>query len=435
MNNRATTGVGMTLGGRYKLTDKIGEGGFGKIFRARQINVDREVAVKILPSRFNSEQNVVERFRREARLASRLKHPNTITIHAYGQHEDLFYIVMEFLYGEDLADRLSHGGPMAPEQAVKILSQTLRSLKEAHDMGIVHRDLKPENIFLTTMSDELDFVKVLDFGIAKLAEPDPRSSLQEERSLTMDGSTVGTPAYMSPEQAAGEELAATSDLYTAGIILYEMLNGRPPFFHERPIRTMRAHLFDPVPPFARKGLRGSPLEAIVLKALEKEPEQRFQSAREFLDALKNPDLIVVPDPSPTSAPAAVIDQVPFTSVPEPTPPPEGFSLQGSVTSSIITVLEEPEPDEVIVLTERKSTPEEVPATTSPSLPTEPSTEPEIESQTETPSTDDWTWSEDQAVDPHHTVSPAKKRSSSLRLVLLTLLLLLVIVGAYGYFGP
>lgn len=380
MSAEATLQIGSTLGGRFQIHAEIGEGGFGKIYRARQLNVDRDVALKVLPPEFSTMENVVERFRREARLASKLQHPNTITIYDYGQEEGHFFIAMEYLKGEDLGDRIYREQILGIHQAIHIAKQTLQSLKEAHQLGIIHRDLKPENIFLTNMGDGEDFVKVLDFGIAKMASLESGDHLGPRgRQLTVQGSTVGTPAYMSPEQAAGEAVGPPSDLYTLGLILYEMVNGRPPFVDERPIRIMRAHLFDPLPGFTNKELKGTHFESIVRKALEKKPELRFACAEEFLEALSQKNIaqkafgfielpkrdapITPEQPSSASTKEKGVDEtndeIPFESIPSfPTPhenpPPLGFSREeSSITSSIITVLEEPSPEDVILLTDLK----------------------------------------------------------------------------------
>jgi serine/threonine protein kinase len=277
---------GLILGGRYQLTDEIGRGGFGMVYRAHQLNMEREVAVKILPPRFLAIPDVVERFKREAQLASRLRHPNTITVHDYGQQDNYLYIVMELLRGEDLADVLKRERKLDPARAVHVAKQVLRSLAEAHEQGIVHRDLKPENIFLTKLSGENDFVKVLDFGIAKVAQPggsrDPNM-----RQLTVTGSTVGTPVYMSPEQAAGEDVDQLTDLYALGVIIYEMVAGVPPFHDENPVKVMRSHLFEQVPPLKSPSLQGTPLEAVIMRVLEKDRHARFANAQAFLDALDN----------------------------------------------------------------------------------------------------------------------------------------------------
>lgn len=270
--------TGITLAQRYQLTEEIGRGGFGVVYRAYQMNMDREVAIKILPPQFMAIPDVVERFKREAKLASKLRHHNSITIHDYGQQDNLLYIVMELLEGEDLADILQVQKTIKPERIMHIAKQVLKSLAEAHDLGIIHRDLKPENIFLNKVGDETDFVKVLDFGIAKLALPQAQTG---QRQLTVTGSTVGTPVYMSPEQAAGEEVGTQTDLYALGVIMYEMACGHPPFQDENPVKIMRSHLFYPVPPLSNPALRNTPLERVILKALEKETHLRYQNAREM----------------------------------------------------------------------------------------------------------------------------------------------------------
>ncbi len=433
--DQAKLKTGTTLGGRYQLDELIGEGGFGKIFRGRQLNMERDVAIKVLPPRFATVNNIVERFRREARLASKLRHPNTITLHDYGQQEDFFYIVMEYLQGEDLADRLMREQTLDLGVAVRIARQTLESLQEAHEFGIVHRDLKPENIFLTRMGIDENFVKVLDFGIAKLAKSTSESVDDKGRQLTVQGNTVGTPAYMSPEQAAGEPVSATSDLYTLGLILYEMVNGSPPFIGDSPIRTMRAHLFDPVPAFSNEELRNTNFESIVRKALAKEADQRFESASEFAEALAQTDLRARSfgfhrlrrqpgqgSPSEDSVPehafntpmgirqtppaeatgvdvsdgdseAALTDEVPFEAMSDGKPraqadsPPAGFSAQGSVTSSIITVLE-PNEEEVIVLTKKKPREQPLPEDTAQLQ------SPPVDDDVSTQNQGDWKWSDE-----------------------------------------
>ncbi len=426
MSHEGKLESGMTLGDRYELIEEIGEGSFGKIYRARQVNIDRDVAIKVLPPQFAAIENMVERFRREARLASRLRHPNTITIHDYGRQDDLFFIVMEFLEGEDLADRIHRQRSVSMTEGINIARQTLQSLQEAHELGIIHRDLKPENIFLTQMGDDEDFVKILDFGIAKLATHHPDTEPKDGRSLTVQGNTVGTPAYMSPEQAAGETVDATSDLYALGVILFEIVNGRPPFTKDRPMRTMRAHIFDPVPTFPNAELRNTEFESIVRKALAKEPEDRFASARDFLDALSSPSLdspsvgfvslqsqsadTDLSESSEDSIPRAqsktpispsskarssdellsparakpVGDEIPFSAVSGESservaPPPTGFSAdEGSATSSIITVLDEPSDDEVIVLTQKKDTAHTQAGSTAPDSATPPDSSEQID---------------------------------------------------------
>lgn len=378
---------GTVLADRYELAEKIGQGGFGAVWRATQMNMDREVAVKVLPPQFMTLEDVVERFKREARLASRLRHPNTITLHDYGQQNDLLYIVMELLTGEDLADVLKEHGKLPADRIIHIARQVLKSLAEAHEQNIVHRDLKPENIFLSVVGEDRDFVKVLDFGIAKLLHPEG-STEKPARRLTMSGSTVGTPTYMSPEQAAGEDVNHLTDLYALGVIMYETYNGRPPFYSKDPVKIMRAHLFDVVPPLRDPSLRGTLLDRVIQKALQKDPRDRFQSASDMLLALAGQSVAqpVVhgvslsdfdePSGEFTLAPntddvaarrqstltfagtpsreSAESDEIPFDAIEGRAKVTETAS--GSSSSSIVTVIDEPVEGEVILLTRKKDEP-------------------------------------------------------------------------------
>ena len=334
---------GLVIGERYELIEAIGLGSFGTIYRARQRGTDRDVAIKLLPPRFSATERIATRFRREAQLASRLRHPNTITIHDYGYQDDFSYIVMEYLDGHDLADRLSARSSLPLASAVSIGHQCLQSLAEAHEQGIIHRDLKPENIFLTTVAGRPDVVKILDFGIAKLASPDMEEQVTDSgRQLTIQGSTVGTPIYMSPEQAAGEDLTPASDIYSLGVLLFEMVNGHPPFKGDRPTRTMRAHINDPIPEFSNSLLRGSHFEALVRSILAKDPEQRPGPAQALAIRLNAPlDNL--------TAPLEDNSRIPFDTLGS-----RASQRHPSSSSSILTVTQEPDDSEIIVLAEQKA---------------------------------------------------------------------------------
>ena len=340
---QATTDMepGTVLDGRFEILDEIARGGFGMVYRARQMNVDREVAVKTIPPESLHHTDVVERFKREAKLASRLSHPNTVTIHDYGQHGETLFLVMEFLEGEDLADVLSRTPKLPRERILRISRQVLRSLAEAHQYNIIHRDLKPENIFLSNIGHESDFVKVVDFGIAKLTGPD-QSSAEAGRKLTIEGNTVGTPTYMAPEQAAGGDVDARSDIYALGVIMWEMACGHAPYESDEPAAVMRNHIFEDVPRFDTGELQGSWLESVVLRALSKEKEDRFADAQAFLRALDEQQA------HPSTAPGSAddVDAQADTDV-------HSAAMDDSTPSSIVSVIEESSEEDIILLDQPK----------------------------------------------------------------------------------
>ncbi|MCA9559541.1 MAG: serine/threonine protein kinase, partial [Myxococcales bacterium] len=280
--------LGSVVDDRFEILEKLGEGGMGAIYKARQISMDRVVALKILLHDQRGDPISVERFRHEAYLASRLRHPNAIVIHDFGQTPDgLLYIAMEFLAGETLKERLARVGPLDVPVAVKVMTQALRTIAEAHRMNLVHRDLKPDNIFLTSLEGDTDFVKVLDFGIAKLtAVRDGAEGYQG--GLTAQGKIYGTPNYMSPEQIRGKPVDQQSDLYSLGVIFYEVLTGQVPFTAQTPVDVMMMHLRETPAPLT--DLRADvplELERTVLRALEKDRRVRYQSGDEFLEAIEN----------------------------------------------------------------------------------------------------------------------------------------------------
>jgi len=302
--------IGQTIKGTYLVQQRIGSGGMGQVYKAVQINLDRLVALKLLRPSFLSDQTIVQRFHREARAASRLHHPNVISVTDFGQTEDgRLFMAMEYLPGRNLLKLMAEEFPLGERRVAHLTGQILSALAEAHGAGIVHRDLKPENVMVESRRDEPDFVKVLDFGIAKIQEPDER-----EGRLTQTGLIFGTPDYMSPEQATLAPLDARSDLYSVGVILYEMLAGRHPFQAATPPAMAQAHVTQPPPPMSERcppGHRVSPaLEALVMRALAKNPEDRFGTAeemrRELLDCPLDPGLGEGPGAAerlaPTSSP-------------------------------------------------------------------------------------------------------------------------------------
>jgi eukaryotic-like serine/threonine-protein kinase len=276
-----------TIGGKYHILERVGVGGMGTVYRASQVGLKRHVAVKILKPELTSDADTVARFSREATAMSLLTHPNTTRVYDFGQTEDgLLYLVMEFLEGQLITQRVAQSGPLPVLEALRVVQQILRSLAEAHTKGIVHRDLKPDNIFVARVEGHREpVVKVLDFGIAKIVAPD-RPVDQFE---TQAGTVFGTPRYMSPEQAQGVALDQRSDLYSVGALLYQMLTGRAPFTDDDAVVVMAKHIREtPQRPSVVAPEAGIPasLEGVVMKALAKEPDARFQNAVQFDAALE-----------------------------------------------------------------------------------------------------------------------------------------------------
>lgn len=273
--------TGKVLAGRYKLIKLIGQGGMGSVFQGHDSQMsNRVVAIKILAPHLVSDEKQVARFEQEARAANQLRHPNTISVIDFGQSDGHIYMVMEFLTGEPLT-HVMRRGRMDTGQALYMIRQVLKSLAEAHAKGIIHRDLKPDNIFVCDIYGEKDFVKVIDFGIAKFLEAGGAE-------LTQAGKMFGTPRYLSPEQAQGLPLSPASDLYSLGVILFEMLAGRPPFVAEDPIAVAIKHVQEPPPAFAdvAPGLYvPDELDHMVFKLLSKKAIQRYQSSEEVLEAI------------------------------------------------------------------------------------------------------------------------------------------------------
>ena len=297
--------VGKTLPGGYHILDLISVGGMGRVYRAEQSALGRTVAVKIIHPHLLSDENSALRFITEARAASQLNHPNSIAVFDFGRTDDgQPYLVMEFLRGKDLARVAYEEGPLAFTRIVDVLRQTLAALSEAHDLGIVHRDLKPENIILEPLRRGGDFVKVVDFGLAKL-----RADAQAP-SVTSPGIVCGTPDYMAPEQGRGDPIDGRSDLYAMGVILFQLLTGRLPFEADSPTQVVMMHMTIPVPDprqVAPERNIPEPLVLVVNKALSKDARKRYQDAIEFQDALKSALALAesVPPEQRMSAPPAL----------------------------------------------------------------------------------------------------------------------------------
>ncbi|KFE66716.1 serine/threonine-protein kinase [Hyalangium minutum] len=273
--------IGKTLAKKYRVEALIGEGGMGKVYRARQLALDKPVVLKVLRQSLLSDERTVARFQREAKAASRLNHPNSISILDFGQAEDgALFIAMEFVPGQDLHQVLSREWPLPESRVVRIVSQVLSALSDAHGAGVIHRDLKPENIMLEQRRNDPDFVKVLDFGIAKITD----TNGDEGPALTRAGFVCGTPEYMSPEQARGAQLDHRSDLYAVGVILYQLTTGLLPFESDSAVGFATKHLTEePPPPTKRRPeARISPgMERLILRVLSKDPNDRPANAEAF----------------------------------------------------------------------------------------------------------------------------------------------------------
>lgn len=301
--------IGRKIGKKFTVVARLGAGSMGAVYRARQDGMSREVALKVLKPERAFDAGAKARFEREARATSALTSPHTVTVYDFGEDEStgqgpLLYLAMERLEGESLGQRLKRVGRIAPKDAVKIAQQTLRSLAEAHDKGVVHRDLKPDNIFLhrvPTPHGTEETVKVLDFGIAKILQQD----LKVDSLETQAGTVFGTPRYMSPEQAQSKPLDGRSDLYTIGLILFQMVTGRHCFPDEDAVVVMARHI-QSLPPRPREiapdaGI-SKKLEAVILKTLSKDPKRRPQTALELHEDLAE---AIQEDPGPPPQPSAM----------------------------------------------------------------------------------------------------------------------------------
>jgi serine/threonine-protein kinase len=270
-----------TLDEKYYLEERLGEGGMGTVYRARHLLMDRPVAIKVLHPQFVEKEPARLRFQLEARAAVRLHHPNAVSVTDFGQTPDgLVYIVMELLKGHTLREILAKEAPLETARAISIMLQASDAVAAAHEAGIIHRDLKPSNILVTKSADAPSVVKVLDFGIAKLAADTLEG--EDASELTLPGTPIGTPRYMSPEQHEGREITPATDVYSLGILLYEMLTGMAPFTGTSVVEIAIKHADDP-PRAPREIVAAIPedVERVVLHALEKEPEARPANAAEF----------------------------------------------------------------------------------------------------------------------------------------------------------
>jgi len=286
--------VGREILGQFRIDEAIGAGGMGTVYRAHQTTLGRDVAVKILHPELNQNSDAVRRFHREARVATQLEHPNLVRVYLFGELPKVdaahpgrpgdgnLYLVMEYLDGESLTEVLEKSGPLPVGRALHLATQICDAVGVAHGKGIVHRDIKPENVMIVRRGDDPDFVKVLDFGIARLL-------WDEQSALTQSGVIFGTARYISPEGAAGEPTDARSDVYGIGVLVYQLLSGVTPFEAATPVAMLMKHIHDSAPPLHTRGAGASVPAAIadvVMRALSKNPEGRYEDASALGRALR-----------------------------------------------------------------------------------------------------------------------------------------------------
>lgn len=284
--------IGQLVTDRYRVLRKIGEGGMGTVYEAQHEAIEKRIALKVLHEQYSSSPEVLERFKQEAVSASRIKHQNVIDVFDFGQlPSGACFIAMEYLDGMDLGDALQKRGAFPADEAIRITIQICRALSLGHARGVVHRDLKPENIFLQRTIEGDEIVKIVDFGIAQLRSNDEAvQSVKQarQRRLTKTGMIFGTPEYMAPEQARGQDVDHRSDIYSTGIILYELLTGAVPFLGESFLEVLNKQSLAQVPPMSEANadvVISKELARVVYRSLEKEPDDRFPAMKEFSSAL------------------------------------------------------------------------------------------------------------------------------------------------------
>ena len=270
-----------TMLGNYRVIATLGQGGMARVYRAYQENLDREVAIKVLPPWYAADRNFVERFQLEARLVARLSHPNIVTVHDASEAEGHLYIVMQLVDGGTLKQRLdqlqAQGQTMQPAEVIAVFVPLADALAYAHEQGIIHRDIKPVNVLMDRSRRPI----LSDFGIAKVLA-------STHDNLTRPGAGVGTPEYMSPEQCQGGMIDGRADIYALGVLLFEAMTGRPPFQGDNYPALAHSHIYEPPPrPSLLNTAINPSFEYVILKALMKSPQQRYQSTREMAQAMEN----------------------------------------------------------------------------------------------------------------------------------------------------
>jgi len=327
---------GQSIAGKFRIERLLGAGAMGEVWVAEQLSLGKRVAIKVLHRHLAGEKGIAKRFHREARAASILEHPNCVHIIDFGETDGLLYIAMELLSGRDLLKVIKSDSPLSTGRIVHLMGQILGALDEAHAKGVVHRDLKPENVMVSDLRGQRDFVKVCDFGIAKLT-----SERESASAITVAGMVCGTPEYMSPEQARGDELDGRSDLYAAACILYQMVVGDVPFRAGSALGVVTKQLMEtPQPPSQRRpDLPIDPaLEALILRGLEKDREKRWPSAAAMKDALlevASPSAPELRTPTPAPMPGAQSIGLARTEQQFPTPTPASASTPSLAAEMVV----------------------------------------------------------------------------------------------------
>jgi serine/threonine-protein kinase len=340
--------LGRTVSGKYKIEKFLGGGAMGAVYKARFAALDKFVALKVMHRTIAADPSFVARFHREAKAASRMDHPNSVRVIDFGEEPDgLLYIAMEYVDGRDLYRVIHEDWPISNADVGDLLMQALAAIAVGHEMGVIHRDLKPENLMILRAKNDEErdayLVKVCDFGIAKITEKDDEPKKPDDpagRKLTTEGLVVGTPEYMSPEQAKGEKLDPRSDIYSLGVILYQLLTGRTPFTADTPLAVVLKHITEvpPAPSVHYPGVHKG-LEAVCLKALSKDKNERFQTARAMRNAIREAldgramPIDVAAATMAMSSPNPQAGTTPMAAASAPMIVAHGMSAAGSVASA------------------------------------------------------------------------------------------------------